>query len=243
MTRAIGIALLLAVSAALTVVIRAPAAWLGDWLEARSKLRLIDSRGTVWQGSALLGFSDGREITVVPGRVEWRIQSLNTARIGAVIMHPWLQRPLEVSFGAQGVHFAKGSARLPAGVLASAGAPFNTVRPGGVLELAWTDGDLRGAALNGELQIDWRDARSALSTVAPLGSYRLRITGAGAPPTMELLTLAGPLQMQGKGTMQGSRIRFNGIAGAEPAMWPALNGLLGVLGMRQGDKVLLAIDT
>jgi hypothetical protein len=60
---------------------------------------------------------------------------------------------------------------------------------------------------------------------------------------MELLTLAGPLQMQGKGTLQGSRIRFNGIAGAEPAMWPALNGLLGVLGMRQGDKVLLAIDT
>jgi hypothetical protein len=33
------------------------------------------------------------------------------------------------------------------------------------------------------------------------------------------------------------------MAGAEPAMWPALNGLLGVLGMRSGDKVLLAIDT
>src|SRR6267378_2468512 len=96
---------------------------------------------------------------------------------------------------------------------------------------------------HGARQIDWRDARSALSTVAPLGSYRLRITGAGAPPTMELVTLSGPLQMQGKGTMQGSRIRFNGIAGAEPAMWPALNGLLGVLGMRSGDKVLLAIDT
>ena len=77
----------------------------------------------------------------------------------------------------------------------------------------------------------------------PLGSYRLRVTGAGAPPTMELRTLSGPLQMQGKGTMEGSRIRFNGVAGAEPAMRPALNGLLGVLGMRSGDKVLLAIDT
>ena len=243
MTRAIGIALLLTLASAVTVVIRAPAAWLGDWLEARSKVRLIDARGTVWQGSALLGFSDGRETTVVPGRVEWRVTGLNTARVQAQIAHPWLQQPLQVAFGAQGVHFAKGGARLPAGVLASAGAPFNTVRPGGILELAWTDGELRGAALNGEVQIDWRDARSALSTVAPLGSYRLRITGAGAPPSMELLTLAGPLQMQGKGTMQGSRIRFNGIAGAEPAMWPALNGLLGVLGMRQGDKVLLAIDT
>jgi general secretion pathway protein N len=243
MIRKLGIALLLGLASVITIAVRAPAAWVGDWLEARSKLRLIDARGTLWQGSALVGFSDGRETTLVPGRVEWRIHGLNTARIDAQIVHPWLERPLELSLGAQGVHFAKGSARLPAGVLASAGAPFNTLRPGGVLELAWTDADLRGAALNGQLQIDWRDARSALSTVAPLGSYRLRVTGAGAPPTMELVTLSGPLQMQGKGTMQGSRIRFNGTAGAEPAMWPALNGLLGVLGMRSGDKVLLAIDT
>src|SRR5258705_449328 len=131
MTRAIGIALLLLLSAMATIVVRAPAAWVGDWLEARSKLRLGDAR----------------------------------------------------------------------------------------------------------------DARWALSTVAPLGSYRLRIAGAGAPPTMELVTLSGPLQMQGKGTMEGSRIRFKGVAGAEPEMRPALNGLLGVLGMRSGDKVLLAIDT
>ena len=243
MIRKLGIALLLGLASVITIAIRAPAAWVGDWLEARSKLRLVDARGTVWQGSALVGFSDGRETTLVPGRVKWRIHGLNTARVQAQVVHPWLERPLELSLGAQGVHFAKGSARLPAGVLASAGAPFNTLRPGGVLELAWTDADLRGAALNGQLQIDWRDARSALSTVAPLGSYRLRVTGAGAPPTMELVTLSGPLQMQGKGTMQGSRIRFNGTAGAEPAMWPALNGLLGVLGMRSGDKVLLAIDT
>jgi general secretion pathway protein N len=243
MIRKLGIALLLGLASVITIAVRAPAAWVGDWLEARSKLRLIDARGTLWQGSALVGFSDGRETTLVPGRVEWRIHGLNTARIDAQIVHPWLERPLELSLGAQGVHFAKGSARLPAGVLASAGAPFNTLRPGGVLELAWSDADLRGAAVNGQLQVDWRDARSALSSVAPLGSYRLRVTGAGAPPTMELVTLSGPLQMQGKGTMQGSRIRFNGTAGAEPAMWPALNGLLGVLGMRSGDKVLLAIDT
>ena len=87
MTRAIGLALLLALSAALTIVVRAPAAWLGDWLEARSKLRLIDARGTLWQGSALLGFSNGRETTLVPGRVEWRIDTF-TPRIGCSETHP-----------------------------------------------------------------------------------------------------------------------------------------------------------
>ena len=207
MTRAIGLALLMAIAIMVTIAVRAPAAWLGDWLEARSKLRLVDARGTLWQGTALLGFSNGRETTLVPGRIEWRIDTFTPNRIAGQVSHPWLRSPLALSLGTQGIGFAKGAARLPAGVLASAGAPFNTVRPGGILELAWTDGEIRGTALTGELQIDWRDAQSALSTVTPLGSYRLRITGAGAPPTMELHTLSGPLQMQGKGTMEGSRIR------------------------------------
>jgi general secretion pathway protein N len=241
MTRALALGLLLAMSALVTVALRAPAAWLGDWIEARSQLRLTDARGTVWQGSALLGISNGRATTVLPGRIEWRVDAVAPIRIS--VSHPWLAAPLALSLGGQGLGFKSGAARLPAGVLESAGAPFNTLRPGGVLELTWSDGELRGPALRGELQVDWRDARSALSTVAPLGSYRLRVRGAGEPPALELETLSGPLRMQGKGTMKGSHIKFSGTAAAEPAMQPALNGLLGLLGMRSGDKVLLAIDT
>ena len=237
------IALLLALTAALTVVVRAPAAWLGDWLEGRTRARLIDARGTVWHGSAFLGFSNGREITLVPGRIEWQVDGLRSGGIAARLTHPWLSTPLRVSLSREGAAFAKGAARLPAGVLASAGAPFNTLRPGGTLEASWTDTVLRGTRLDGEVQVDWRDARSALSTVAPLGSYRLRVSGRGEGPVLDLVTLSGPLQMQGKGRIDGSRIRFNGTAGAEAGMQPALNGLLGVMGMRSGDKVLLAIDT
>lgn len=235
--------LLLALACAATVAWRAPAAWLGDWLADRSKLRLVDARGTLWQGSALLGLSDGREITLLPGRLEWQVARLTTARVTARITHPWLTSPLALSVGQQGAAFAKGSAQVPAGILTSIGAPFNTIRPAGVLQVSWTDGELRGAALAGEVDVEWRDARSALSTVVPLGSYRLRIAGRGNAPTLELQTLAGPLQMEGTGTMTGSRVRFRGTASAEAAMQPALNGLLGLLGMRSGDKVLLAIDT
>ncbi|HWI37988.1 MAG TPA: type II secretion system protein N [Burkholderiales bacterium] len=237
------IALLLALTAAVTVVVRAPAAWLGDWLEGHTRVRLVDARGTVWHGSAFIGFSNGREITLVPGRIEWQVDGVRAGGIGARLTHAWLSSPLQVSLAREGVAFAKGSARLPAGVLASAGAPFNTLKPGGTLEASWTDTVLRGAALTGEVQIDWRDASSALSTVAPIGSYRLRVTGRGDGSALELATLSGPLQLQGRGRIEGSRIRFNGTAGAEADMRPALNGLLGVLGMRSGDKVLLAIDT
>jgi general secretion pathway protein N len=237
------IALLLALTAAVTVVVRAPAAWLGDWLEDHTRVRLLDARGTVWHGSAFIGFSNGREITLVPGRIEWQVDGLRAGGIGARVTHAWLSGPLQLSLAREGVTFAKGAARLPAGVLASAGAPFNTLRPGGTLEASWTDTVLRGAALTGDVQIDWRDASSALSTVAPIGSYRLRVTGRGDGPALELATLSGPLQLQGRGKIEGARIRFNGTAGAEADMRPALNGLLGVLGMRSGDKVLLAIDT
>ena len=237
------VGLLLTLTVAATVAVRAPAAWLGDWLQSHTKVRLLDARGTVWHGSALLGISDGRETTLIPGRIEWTIDDLGARRIAARVSHPWLTMPLAVSVDGNGMQIQKGNARLPAGVLAGAGAPFNTLRPGGVLEVAWTDTEIRGTSLKGEVQVDWRDAQSALSTVVPLGTYRLTVRGTGGVPAIDLRTLAGPLQMQGKGTVEGSRIRFNGVATAEPSMLGALNGLLGLLGMRSGDKVLLAIST
>lgn len=238
-----GVALLLAVVVLATIAVRAPAAWLGDWLQAHTKVRLLDARGTMWHGSALVGISDGRETTLIPGRIEWTVDDLGARRFAARVSHPWLTMPLALSVDGEGMRIRQGNARLPAGVLAGAGAPFNTLRPGGVLEMAWTDTQIRGTSLKGELQVDWRDAQSALSTVVPLGTYRLTIRGSGGIPALDLRTLAGPLQMQGKGTVEGSRIRFNGIATAEPSMLGPLNGLLGLLGMRSGDKVLLAIST
>ena len=239
MVKQIGFALLLVLTAAATAVIRAPAAWVGQWLESRTPFRLIDARGTVWHGSALLGVSDGRQTTLAPGRLEWRVDSPLSVRIS----HPWLREPLEVSVAPQKKGFAKGTARVPAAMLAAAGAPFNTLRPAGILEINWTDAVLGGAGLAGQVQIDWREAQSAVSTVAPLGTYRLRLTGAGQRAVLELETLSGPLRMQGNGTWESGRVRFNGVATAEPGMQGALNGLLGLLGRRSGDKVLLAIGS
>ena len=43
MIRALSLAILLALTAAVTVVVRAPAAWLGDWMQTHGKARLIDA--------------------------------------------------------------------------------------------------------------------------------------------------------------------------------------------------------
>ena len=84
-----------------------------------------------------------------------------------------------------------------------------------------------------------RDGERALQSQQrnPQGVVRIAI------PYLLGQTLTGPLQLRGKGTIEGSHIKFSGFATAEREMQPALNGLLGLLGMRSGDKVLLAIDT
>lgn len=230
---------------ALTVVVRAPAAWVGDWLQSQGRLRLIDAHGTVWSGSAMLGFSDGRQVMLVPGRVSWKIglAALGAGRVTAHVAHPSMPAPLAVSLGAGSIALKAGQAELPAALLVALGTPFNTVRPGGALGLRWTDVEFKGGVLGGSLQIEWRDAQSALSTVAPLGSYLLQITGGGDGARVQLDTLRGPLRLQGSGTLRGGRVSFKGRASADPEMRPALIGLISVLGRRVGDEAILALET
>lgn len=238
-----GLALAAAFAAALTAVVRAPAAWIGDWFQAHGRLRFIDSRGTIWNGSAMLGLSDGRQVTLVPGRLSWKIglAAIVSGRVSAEISHSALAAPLAVSLAARSIALKAGRAELPAALLAALGVPFNTVRPGGTLGLRWTDVELHRGALAGNLQIDWSEAQSALSNIAPLGSYRLLVTGAGATAQLQLETLRGPLRLQGTGTVDAGQVRFKGVASADPDMLPALIGLISVLGPRSGDQALLII--
>jgi general secretion pathway protein N len=132
-----------------------------------------------------------------------------------------------------------GGAVLPAALLAAAGAPFNTLRPGGTLRLRWDTLAVFGDDFEGRATVDWEDAQSALSTVAPLGHYRVTVRGHGARREAQLETLDGPLLLQGAGSVENGLIRFSGTAEAVPEMRQSLNGLIGVLGRRTGDKATL----
>lgn len=225
-------------AAALTVVALAPAAWIGDWVEANSRLRLLDARGTVWSGSALVGVSDGRQTMLLPGRLSWEVR---LASLSVELAHPAFGAPVSVVPRPGSVAVKGGRAEVPAATLAALGAPFNTVRPGGRLVASWTDAIVRKEGFSGRLEIEWREAQSALSTVVPLGTYRLRLTGETG--RLELETIRGPLLLQGSGTVKGAKVSFKGLASAEPDMRPALAGLLGVLGPRMGDNAVLALET
>ena len=141
---------------------------------------------------------------------------------------------------ANGLKLDPGSAHLPAGLLSVAGAPFNTISPGGTLLLRWDMLRMAGNGFDGDISLDWRAAQSALSPVSPLGDYRMVARVNEGQGDVTLTTLSGPLLLEGVGTISAGKLKFSGTADAVPHMRASLNGLIGVLGPRSGEKVLLS---
>ena len=134
-----------------------------------------------------------------------------------------------------------GDGRLiwPAALLEVLGVPFNTLSPGGELRVQWGGIGVSSQGFSGKVQIDWSDAQSAMSPVVPLGDFRVVADATNGKGEAKLTTLKGPLLLEGQGSLQSGVIRFNGTADSLPETREQLNGLIGVLGPRSGQKVLL----
>ena len=139
-------------------------------------------------------------------------------------------------------------AHWPAAWLAGLGAPFNTLRLGGGLQLQAEDlsvEDVQGRLrVSGQAELRLQDLSSRLGPLPTLGSYRLVLSGAAdgdEGARVALQTLQGPLRLSGQGQWSGARLRFRGQAQAEPGSEAMLNNLLNLLGQRQGPLALLAI--
>ena len=226
---------------ALTCVAFAPAAWLSDIVAARSRVRLIYPSGTLWDGSAILAIDDGRAARALPGRVAWKVRWWDLVRGQLVVMinHPSFEDAIRIGYDGRAVSLERGRALWPAAMLEILGAPFNTISPGGLLLVRWDDSRLTKSGLRGGFQVDWNNAQSALSPVVPLGDFRVAVNLNDGEGTATLVTLNGPLLLKGEGRMEKGHVRFSGTADAEPTMRAKLNGLIGVLGPRSGEKVLL----
>jgi general secretion pathway protein N len=97
--------------------------------------------------------------------------------------------------------------------------------------------------MRGTLQMDALAMASRLSTLRPLGSYRLQLDGGalGNPPRLRLQTLEGSLQMQGEGEWAGRGWRFRGEASAADGSEAALSNLLNILGRRAGARSVISL--
>lgn len=234
-------------------ILFAPAQWLANALQRASNGHVVldEARGTVWSGSGrlvLTGGADSRDAAALPGRVNWRLRpglrgltahlSADCCAAQPVALH------LEPHLSGARLGIADGQTRWPAAILAGLGTPWNTLQIDGALELAtqglsveWVEGRL---LIGGHAELTAQRVASRLSTLRPMGSYRITVTG-GPTSTLQLDTLEGSLQLSGRGRWVGSRLHFQGEASAAPEREAALSNLLNIIGRRNGARSIITI--
>ena len=237
----------------LALVLFAPARWLASAMNRASVglVLLDDARGTVWNGSARLLLTGGvgsNDAAALPGRLDWRIRPSwdgISAELSAACCTP---QPLLLRAGVRwgGGQLVVGDHRSqwPAAVLAGLGTPWNTLQIDGDLLLStqrlsveWVEGRL---VIAGRAELTALRLSSRLSTLKPMGSYRITLTG-GSTSTLQLETLEGALQLSGNGQWVGSRLRFSGTASAAADREAALSNLLNIIGRRSGARSIITI--
>lgn len=242
-----------AAGALLSLLMFAPASWLARAIHDASgeKIFLADPSGTVWRGSARLvlkGGAGSHDAVALPGRVQWTLNPAWTGLAASLLTECCTRQPVQMRiiprFGGWRLDIADSQAEWPAGLLSGLGTPWNTLQPTGQLSLRstglsaqWNDGRL---VIKGNAVLEARDIESRLSTLHPVGSYRLQLAG-GPTTTLDLSTTDGGLQLRGNGQWVGSRLRFTGEASAAPGREAALANLLNIIGRRDGLRSIITI--
>ena len=235
------------------VLLFAPARWLsGAVMQAtEGRVQLRNERGTLWNGSAelqLTGGAGSTDASTLPTRLDWRLlprwdgvsAQLTTA---CCMLQPVALRARPRWGGAQ-IQIDDVHTQWPAALLAGLGTPWNTLQFDGDLLLStqglsveWLQGRL---AVAGRAELRAQRLSSRLSTLRPMGSYRITVLG-GDTPTLQLETLEGSLQLSGSGQWVGSRLHFKGMASAAPDREGALSNLLNIIGRRSGPRSIITI--
>ena len=243
----------LVVGLLLATVLFAPARWLAGWVAQASDghVQLADTRGTVWDGSGRLVLTGGKGSTAaaaLPGRLQWAIGPRWNGAAARLYTDCCMTQAMVVRarlrLGGLAIDVGDSQSRWPAEVATGLGTPWNTLQLEGELQLStrglsveWTEGR---PVVTGRAELLALRVASRLSTLRPMGSYRITLQG-GAPTTLQVETLEGGLQLAGTGQWVGPRLRFRGEAFAAPDREAALSNLLNIIGRRSGARSLISI--
>lgn len=255
------------IGAFFALLTQAPATWLAHAISDASQHRFVlrHAQGTVWQGSAIAVLSDGYPPsnslsastpsgTALPTRLHWNFSSGFDSRLMRFVMRAQLQsacctpEPLQwvISLGWQGLRIdaANQQSQWPAIWLVGLGAPWNTVQAEGSMQLRTENLMWQSNAgtpkVEGVAELTLSQLATPLSTLRPLGTYRLRVQG-GDTMALSLATLEGSLLLSGNGQWANGHLQFKGEARAQPALEAALSNLLNILGQRQGTISILQL--
>ncbi|HEY8358941.1 MAG TPA: type II secretion system protein N [Ramlibacter sp.] len=237
----------------LSIILFAPARWLAAAVADATdgQVQLADTRGTVWGGSGRLVLTGGRgssDAAALPGRLAWELGPRWNGAAALLYSDCCMTRPIAIRArlrpGGIDLDVGDSQSTWPAAVATGLGTPWNTLQLDGELQIStrglsveWIEGR---PVVTGRAELLALRVASRLSTLRPMGSYRITLQG-GSPTTLRVETLEGSLQLTGTGQWVGPRLRFRGEATAAPEREAALSNLLNIIGRRSGARSLISI--
>ena len=242
-----------------------PVRWFSGIVGEQTACRVVlqEPMGTIWQGSAALGFSETNSTgggckppLAQTERFQWKTSCQIAGLFCTTEMQfSALEKPQIAQWGwGDPLTLIGNEITLPTTILEGLGNPWSTLRPRGTLSARWTDlkwarsegnSGLDGGGSSGIIRITISNLTSPISPVAPLGSYEIQANLAQNASTWVLSTSSGPLLLKGEGEIgygPGSKgLQFSGEAAAAPEAEDALVGLLSLLGKREGNSYRLKL--
>ena len=227
---------------ALALIALAPASLLDARLENASggRLRLAEAQGSLWAGSGWIEVRESGGGAGVAKRVAWRVLpgSLLRGRLMAEILLERAERPFLLAVSLSRIEIADAGIDLPAAALGLGLPKLAPFRLTGEVRVDIPRLSMERGRTEGNAVLRWRAAGSALSPVAPLGDYEVNFKAVGAAVHAELRTLAGPLQLDGKGTWaNGAAPSLLATARVPPQHQEQLSPLFRLIAIERGAGV------
>jgi general secretion pathway protein N len=194
---------------ALALVAGAPATLIDAALEHAShgRLRLAQAQGSLWSGSGWIEIRDATGRAGFAKRLAWQVlpESALRGRLTANARFDDAARAFQAAISPSRVEIADAHIDLPAEALGLGMPRLAPLRLTGELGVDIARLSVERGLLDGEVILRWRTAGSALTSVSPFGEYEVRLTTAGSVVQAVLVTLEGPLQIEGRGTWSNGR--------------------------------------
>lgn len=231
----------------LTLIATAPASLLGASLKAftRGVLDLRDTQGTVWRGAAIPVFHSGDGKLVPFEQVRWKVSpaSIFLGRIDLDVGQGSSSQfsAARVEISRKGIELRHVSFALPAELLEAAHPLLQAMHPQGSLHITSEQLTLAGDTLQGSAAASWLSAGSTFSSVNPFGNYQLSLNASGTQVAIALVTISGPLLLDGQGTWSKAKgLTIEAHAKASKENQDALSELLHHLGpeIEPGTRLL-----
>ncbi len=170
------------------------------------RLRLAQAQGTLWSGRGVLEIRSTTEPSGVGRDLAWtlRPRALLRGRLDFALDLDHAAHPFPVRVSVGGIELSNADFLLPASVLGIAVPRFAAIGPRGDLAFHIAKFSSVGGSVSTHAVVTWKEASSALTSVAPLGTYQLRLNGVAGLLNATLHTIHGPLQLEGAGSWRGS---------------------------------------